>query len=216
MSNNQRLSLYNAITIEKKLRPRLHDLCKEYWLAGSIRREQSTVGDIELVILPHNPDALRTRLDNMLDNGVISQALYRNSKRELSPRWGDKLRCFKWMDATVELHIVDQHRLGYKLWLTTGPADPNHYIMSLLSRDKSPLRFNDGYGWLTEYEGDTPIYKHKLSIPTEEILFRMLNLPFVFPQWRSESFYKSNWKGTMSANQLAHYIVKEPKQRKLL
>ena len=216
MSNNQRLTLYNAIGIEQKLRPQIDKLCKDYWVAGSIRREQETVGDIELVILPYNPDALYTRLENMLEQGTIKQALYKNSKGDYSPRWGDKLRCFTFMDATVECHIVDEHRLGYKLWLCTGPADPNHYIMSLLERDKSPIRFKDGYGWLTEYQGNTPIYKHKLSIPTEETFFSMLNLPFTFPKWRSESIYRSNWKRTMSATQLATYIIKSPKQRTLL
>lgn len=211
MSSSPRMTLYNAIGIERKLRPIIEPLCAEYWVAGSIRREEKTVGDIELVVLPHNPAALQTRLDNMLEQGEIKQALYKNSKKELAPRWGDKLRCFKWLGATVELHIVDAHRLGYKLWLATGPADPNHYVMSLLSRDKAPIRFNDGYGWLTEYRGDTPYYKHKLHIPTEETFFAMLNIPYIFPQWRSETIYRSNWKQTMTASQLAQYIVKPPK-----
>lgn len=216
MSSSKRMSLYDAIGKETRLRPRIQSLCIEYHVAGSIRREAETVGDIELVVLPHNNQALFTRLDNMLERGEIKQALYKNSKGDFSPRWGDKLRCFKWMDATVEMHIVDVHRMGYKLWLTTGPADPNHYIMSQLARDKAPIRFNAGYGWLTEYIGDTPVYKHKLSIPTEDTFFAILRLPWVFPKWRSESIYKSNWQGTLTASQLERYIVQPPRQRTLL
>lgn len=215
MSSSKRISLYQAIGIEQELRSFIEPLCEQYNIAGSIRRQSPTVGDIELVIIPTNAPALYARLDGMVEKGIIRKALY-NTQYGPRPRWGQKLRCFKYQGATVELTIADEHNYGYKLWLSTGPADPNHYIMSLLEKHKSPIRFTKGYGWLTSYQNGHPIYGGKLNIPTEESFFSKLNLPFVMPEYRTESFYKSNWRQSMSAHQLADYVVFDPKQRKLL
>lgn len=213
MSSGKRIDLSKAISIESQLRPYIEPFCTRYNIAGSIRRKRETVGDIELVIIPSNAPALFAKLDGMVEQGIITKALY-NTAHGLRPRWGEKLRCFRYQGATVELSISNEHKYGYRYWLCTGPSQANHYVMSQMDTQKSAIRFKDGYGWLTEYIGGTPVYKDKLHIPTEETLFNMLNLPFTFPEWRTESFYRSNWRKTMSANQLAHYLV--PKQRTLL
>lgn len=214
MSSNKRVSLYEALTIEKSLSQHIKPLCAQYGVAGSVRRDSPSVGDLEIVVIPHNSAALFARLDTMVSEGVIKKRLYNSAYGPVN-RWGDKLRCFVYRSITVELTIADPHNYGYKFWLRTGPAEGNQFVMYQLAQDLAPLRFRDGYSWLVSYTGSNPSYEQRLSIPDETVLFRALNLPFVYPKWRSEAMYKSNWQGTLSERELSKLIIHELKQKPL-
>lgn len=218
MSSNKRIPRDDAITIANEAQDLFGHLCQTKTVAGSIRREKDTVGDIEFVVIPCNLQGLLIRLDSLVEKGTIKKALYRHVDRKgkttYRPRWGEKLRCFRYQKATIELSIANENNYGYSLWLKTGPAEGNQYVMTRLSQEKSPLRFKDGHGWLCDYRGDTPYYRHKLHLPDEETFFRALGMNQVSPQWRSERLYKANWNSP-SAAILEHMIIKEVQQRKL-
>ncbi len=218
MSSNKRIPLDHAIALAAQAQELFGHLCQTKTVAGSIRREKETDGDIEFVVIPRNLQALLIRLDSLVEAGTIKKALYRyadkNGKSSYRPRWGEKLRCFWYQDATIELAIANENNYGYILWLRTGPAEANQYVMTRLSMDNAPLRFKDGYAWLCEYRGDTPYYRHKLHIPDEETFFQALGMNQVSPQWRSERLYKANWNSPAAAI-LEHMIIQDVKQRKL-
>lgn len=220
MSNNNRIPLAQAQEIADEVSNMLERLCSTLTIAGSIRREKQDVGDIEIVVIPSNAGSLRARLDNLVTKEVISQALYRHvdgkGNESLVPRWGEKLRCFRFKDVTIELAIANENTYGYSLWLHTGPDDGNKFIMNKLIEEQAAIRFHDGYGWYTEYRGSTAIYKDKLSIPDEETVWNVLGLPEIKPRWRNAQIYQVEWKGSASKFYLMDLVIKEPKQRTLI
>jgi DNA polymerase/3'-5' exonuclease PolX len=220
MSSDKRIPLEEAQEIAAEVSAMIERLCPTLTVAGSIRRQREDVGDIEIVVIPSNAGSLRARLDNLVVKDVIKKALYRHvdgrGNESYVPRWGEKLRCFRFKHVTIELAIANRDNYGYSLWLHTGPADANKFIMNKLIEEQAAIRFSDGYGWLTEYRGNSPIYKDKLSIPDEATLWKMLQLPTIAPRWRSAQLYKNEWAGSASKFLLMDYVIKEPKQERLI
>lgn len=219
MSDNNRIPRDKALVIAEGVIKWLESYCTQIEIAGSLRREKDTVGDIELVCLPHNMQGLRNTLDSMVALGTIDKKLYRHvdhkGKTSYVPRWGDKLKCFILADVTVELHIGDIHNFGYLYWLCTGPSDGNTFVMSKLAAAKAAIRFDKGYGWLCDYIGNNAVYQHKLHLPDEQTVFKCLGMDFIRPLWRCEAVYKAEWQGTLAKFQLDEFRVREPKQQKL-
>lgn len=210
MSNNQRLPYQQAMSIALDVLAWLYPLCDKVQVAGSLRRQAQTVGDIEIVALPHHLPALLQRLDRLVENGTIEKALY--SDKQMT-RWGERLRCFDYRNVRVELAIADGDNYGYLLWLRTGPADGNKFVVTRMMVEKAAMRFNDGYGWLTDYAGDTPLYQHKLSLPDEAALFEALGMDVIDPRWRSEALYKAEWRGVQPRFALEGMKVPELRQK---
>lgn len=219
MSDNERIPRDKALVLAEGVMKWLESYCTKIEIAGSLRREKETVGDIEIVCQPHNMPGLRHTLDSLVEQGTIDKKLYRhadkNKKTSYVPRWGDKLRCFLLAGTTVELHIGDIHNFGYLHWLNTGPSDGNTYIMSRLAQEKAAIRFDKGYGWLCDYTGNHPVYQHKLSLPDEQTMFKCLGMDFIRPLWRGERLYRANWTGALAKYLLDEFRVREPKQQKL-
>jgi DNA polymerase/3'-5' exonuclease PolX len=220
MSGDTRIPIAQAQRIAAEASVLISHLCQTLTIAGSIRRQREDVGDIEIVVIPSSRSGLLVRLDNLVEKGVIEKALYRHvdnkGNESLVPRWGEKLRCFRYKGVTVELAITNQENYGYTLWLKTGPAEANEWVMRKLIEEKAAIRFHDGYGWLTEYSGETPMYKHKLSIPDEATFFKVLRLPIIVPRWRTGRIYETEWTGSASVFLLRDLIIKEPEQKRLI
>ena len=212
MSSSERIEREKALVLSGGIINWLQPYCDKIEVAGSIRREKETVGDIEIVCQPHNRIGLDTTLSGLIENGSIRKATYGKSTR-----WGDRLKCFILSGVNVELAIGDSDNFGYLMWLRTGPSDGNTFVMTRMMIEKSAMRFAKGYGWLCEYIGDNPTYKHKLSLPDEETVFKAFGFETVInPLWRGEKLYKAEWKGVLPAYQLDALRVNEPKQRRLL
>lgn len=212
MSSSERVDREKASVLALGVVNWLRPYCDKIEVAGSIRREKATVGDIEIVCQPSNRHGLDATLAGLIENETIRKATYGNSTR-----WGERLKCFVLSDVNVELAIGDADNFGYLYWLRTGPGDANTFVMTRMMKEKSAMRFDKGYGWLVDYVGDNPTYRHKLHLPDEETLFEALGFETVIsPLWRSEKMYKAEWKGVLPAYLLADLAVSEPKQRRLL
>jgi DNA polymerase/3'-5' exonuclease PolX len=219
MSDGERVARDKALILAEGVMKWIGDCCDKVEIAGSIRREKETVGDIEIVCQPHNPLALVNTLDTLVAEGTITKALYRhvdtNKKETWRTRWGDRLKCFVLAGVNVELAIGDVDNFGYLHWLRTGPSDGNTFVMTRMKQEKAAMRFNDGYAWLVDYVGEQPTYSHKLSLPTEAMVFRTLGMDYINPLWRGEKIYQAEWKGVMPKYLLDEYRVREPKQKRL-
>lgn len=212
MSSSERVPYGKALVLAGGIINWLQPYCDKIEVAGSIRREKETVGDIEIVCQPHNRHGLDVTLNGLIENGSIRKAMYGDKTR-----WGDRLKCFVLSGVNVELAIGDADNFGYLLWLRTGPSDGNKYVVTRMLVENSAMRFKDGYGWLCEYIGDNPTYKHKLSLPDEETVFKALGFETVInPLLRGEKLYKAEWKGVLPGYQLDVLRVNEPQQRRLL
>jgi hypothetical protein len=129
--------------------------CEKVEVGGSIRRGEAMVKDAELIAIPNHPyyhiktgkltgTTLWNATDDLVERGVVTKALYGDKQ---SPRWGEKYRGMLYRGIKVEVFLADQQNWGYQKWLRTGPGESNHYIMGYLIRQRSPIRFVDGYAW---------------------------------------------------------------------
>jgi hypothetical protein len=150
--------------------------CERVEMGGSIRRGKPEVHDGEIVAIG-KPGLLR-QVDALLNTGVVEKALYGDKQ---TTRWGAKYRGMLYQGLKVELFLADDQNFGYQLFLRTGPAEANTYLMKWLSWKQAPVRAKDGY-WMHQ--------EHKLRIASEEEQFALLGMPFIAPAERSEIVYR--------------------------
>lgn len=175
MSNDERRPYDEALPIAQSLARTIYPYCEVLYIAGSLRRQKLTIGDIELVAIP-SPNLL-TFLDGMVIRGEASKAIYSNGTN----RWGNSYRGLDYQGMKCEIFLADENNIGYQYWLRTGPGDANTYIMQYCSWKKAPYRAHNGYWWHGE---------SKLAIRGEHELFEMLGIPYLEPQQRTQEVYK--------------------------
>lgn len=187
MSSGKRVPLVQANFVAKQFLKHIEDVPGHYLLAGSIRRKRETVGDVEIVCLPDSRVGLLARLDRLEHESIVEKAIYGGNTR-----WGDKLRGMVYRTMQVEVVIADSDNFGYQLWLRTGPGDKNRFVMSQMKYQRTPIRFDGGYGWHVEYIGSSYEYRklHKLAIPDEWTLYHVLGMPEIQPWDRTELAYR--------------------------
>jgi hypothetical protein len=164
------------------------------YVGGSVRRGKAMVGDIELIGIPKSTEAFIARTDTLLRDGVIQKHDYSPDKPEYSHRWGKKYRGFDFMGMLVEIFTATPETFGYVYWLRTGPGDGNQAVMSLLSRNQSPVRMKAGQVFHVSY----PDWKHgdyeviaKLNVPDEETFFKLIGVGYVQSANRDSAYYES-------------------------
>lgn len=169
-------------------------LCTSVLICGSVRRGRPDPKDVEIVALPHHPPSFLNRIDALEQADTIRKYNYGNGFR-----WGAKYRGFIYGGVRLELFIADQHNLGFKQWLRTGPGKANTYVMSRLIKHQSIIRFHDGYGWHVTYdETHTKFDKKqgyakigKIDCADEGVVFKLFGFPAVIqPANRSVITYR--------------------------
>lgn len=130
------------------------DAVTERWnMAGSVRRRELTVGDVEYVAIPRygqrpgeglfaEPRAtnlLWERLDELVEAGELEQARYGVSG---TTRWGDRYRGVCFRGYKHEFFLATPDTFGYHLAIRTGPADYSRFLVTALQRQG--LRGIDG------------------------------------------------------------------------
>lgn len=194
MSTGNIIPLYEARQIASDFMEYVRGVCIFAEIAGSVRRQKTSVSDIDIVLEPHNTAAIWNRIDNMLNSGTIKKAVYGDGKF----RWGENLRGVQFMGMKVEIHLCTPENRGYAYWLWTGEGDKNQYVMRQLIKHQSPIRFQDGFGWHVSYDQSHPQYNRglgyakiaKLNIPDEQSLYDLLGMPFIAPKNRNEITYR--------------------------
>ena len=149
-------------------------------IAGSVRRGNAFVKDIELVVLARHLAAFWARLDALVLNGTTRKAEYSyGSAAKTTTRWGQKYRGLVFEGARIEVFAATPDNWGYIFWLRTGPGDANTFMMTRLKQ--TSLSVEDGQ-W---YHAGQP-----LRIAEEERLFELWGMPLVPPAERSEETYR--------------------------
>lgn len=221
----RKFELAAARHIVGELADMIRPACERLEVCGSIRRGSPYVKDADLVAIPNTSISethLHAWLDGMLERGIITKALYGESK---TTRWGPKLRGLMFQGLQIEIDLADEHNWGYKKALRSGPKSANEYIMGYISWRKPALRLQDGYGWyspgnLWHKPKDKWIAEDKvqLSIPDEETLFALLGMPYLAPNERGEQQYKK-----LMGNNRGHrwpdfskYVLRQPEAVRLV
>lgn len=193
------IPLKQAEAIGQRVCELLRPACQNIQIAGSIRRRQPLVKDVEIVALPRLTPAptlfaeVRGELQSELDP-QLRAALESEPRLTRGAADGERYKQLLWCQDTLpELPLSDRQRelapvavdlfivrppatWGAILAIRTGPAD---FVQRLMVQRRlggampQALRQHEGQLW----RGDTP-----LDTPTEQSWFEALGLP----QWPAE------------------------------
>lgn len=199
-----RLPLADAIMLADELVGLLDSSCEQITVAGSIRRQDATVGDIDLVAVPTmapvadmfgatagHVNVLNYRLDNLCGEQVIHQARRDDGKLV---GWGPRLRHFTFHDVKVQCQSVEPDVYGMWLLIRTGPSDYSHAFVThqgqqaaLRNRDGQVTGYRPGLlppGWSIE-DGFRLHRAHVfIPTPTEQSVYAALGRPYPPPEHR--------------------------------
>lgn len=142
-------------------------------MAGSYRRGQETVGDLDVVVVAENADPVMDRLGQFAD---VSEVLVRGSTK-MSVRTGRGLQ--------IDLRVVPEESFGAALQYFTGSKQHNVELRGLAK--KQGLKINEYGVFRSENGGD-----HYVAGATEQDVYATLDLPLFPPELR-EARHEFDW-----------------------
>jgi DNA polymerase/3'-5' exonuclease PolX len=160
-----KMDLHTAQNLANILVETLRPFCSKIEVAGSTRRQKSTVGDIEIVAMPKDRKPIE----------FYAQIL---SAQPINH--GEKYMKFVLSDGTqLDLFFVfDENQWGYILCQRTGPAEFNEYLFTKPSRGgirPNGLKSIDGFIYLDGELQDTS---------TEQKFLACFGLDYISPEKR--------------------------------
>lgn len=182
----ERVALAQALAVAEDVVGRIAWACEQVEIAGSIRRGQEMVGDVEIVYVPtygqraagfwdmEQVDLVADMVEKMVAGGVLR-------RDDEVRRWGDRYKravhCESGM--VVELFRAEAENWGLQLALRTGPSGFNKLLVRKpWYGGAMPLGIKMEGGFLWGREG-------RLDTPTEEAFFEALCVPCWEPGERS-------------------------------
>lgn len=184
----EKRSYVQALTDAEAFRDMFSPGAYESWtFAGSLRRKQPTVGDIEHVIVPKvgerpvpgtmfgetaSVNLVWHALDEIMSAkpGLLEKHVYGTSVR-----WGEKYRGVDFRGFNHELFMADAKNFGSVLAIRTGPAEFSKELVTRLYRKR--LHNEGGY---VKYVGDGAIY----PVFTEQAFFDAASTDWIEPEKR--------------------------------
>jgi hypothetical protein len=137
-----RVPLSQAEALACELAELLGPACERLEIAGSIRRQRPTIGDLELVLIPkyeqrstdlfgqqfETVNLLDERCNALLAGGLLSQRQDKNGR----PRWGSglKLATFRGVNADLFPVVGPTSQFGVIFLIRTGSADFSHRFVT--------------------------------------------------------------------------------------
>lgn len=177
MSNGKRIELGLAELIVEKVAGAIKPVCQRIEVAGSIRRQRATVGDVEIVCIPNFMPALFDM--KTYDTPAIQCAL--SGAGFVRQIGGDKYIKCTYNGLQVDVFIASPETWGCIFTIRTGSAD---FAKKLVTPKKwggfcpSCLCFKDGRIW-NSTNGEV------LITPEEIDVFDALGLAYIPPEKRN-------------------------------
>lgn len=219
--NSKPLALSSAENIARELLQFMEPHCDKITIAGSIRRRKPQVNDIEIVATPKWIEA-KDPTDLFDERKIRVNLLYRewgNDPSKMSPRRESRpeFAPVRWIktgtteripwriepdgkywrgyvragDCNLDLFLTTPENFGAQLLIRTGSAEFSTSVM--VHAHRVGYMFDGGYLWKSEKGREQPI---RIDTPTEEDVFRELNLRYVAPEDRvSRHAVISGWEG---------------------
>lgn len=192
MSAGERLPLAVAKRLAEEVIELIEDATVRVAIAGSIRRQQDLVGDVEVVVQPKWRTSVSTdlfgtvdetpislfdeRCQQLLDEGVFMKRLNVNG----NPAWGSELKWGLYRGFGMDLYCATPDTWAVTMLLRTGPADFSKRVVTDRRHNglcPSDLQFK---GWrVRRRTGGDP-----LDTPDEASVFDALGMEYVAPERR--------------------------------
>lgn len=202
MSQGTRISLGKAKTLGEQLVAELESSCEKIMIAGSVRREKETIGDLEIVAMPREHDAKdlfgesvdtgRTYLDVALEqlHEVVLLGWTLDKRKQ-----GKKLKKLRHTSTgfLCDLFIVTEKRAwGSHVAVRTGPHPFSIHMMKRAKELK--MFFADGFllhNHLPQgknYCPDGVNCNRIIPLPNEADVFEALKINYMYPREREERY----------------------------
>lgn len=168
MSTGTRIPLAEACAIADDVITQLSPHCSKLQIAGSIRRRRHTIGDIEIVCLPHAYEA-----SPLFPTGIATVVnQWEKIRGELPCRYTQRLLpC----GMKLDLFMPDPRGYGPQVAIRTGSAD---WCKKVLAPAWVRAGFRSKDGILHRADGSVvPVYN-------ERALFELIGLKWVAPEDR--------------------------------
>ncbi len=140
----ERLPLAEARVLAQEVCDLLGDWTERIQVAGSIRRQQETCGDIEIVCIPHTHEEeeaslglwsarmvqvndLDDRCTDLIDLGIFGTRLDKNGHRAV----GGKYKRLSYQGFGLDLFVTTAEQWGVILAIRTGPAEFSHRFVTV-------------------------------------------------------------------------------------
>ncbi len=202
MSSGRRLPLAEALALAEDLRDLLATSCVRLEIAGSVRRQLETIGDLELVAVPkmrpgpqaglfggqvQPRSALWDRIELRMgrpDSGLLRHPhIVTATGAARAAPWGERYRKLLWRYFPVDLFTTDEDAWGAQLLIRTGPAEYSQAWVTALRKAGLEMRG----GWVRSLDTDAIV-----PVPDEETAHALVGWPMVLPEGREA------WRGTKS------------------
>lgn len=176
--------------------PLLADVCQRIEVAGSLRRREPMIGDIELVAIPQRRrDLLGQEIDSLLDDRLW--ALARSGILSIPTKNGDRYKQFALKPKAgedqikVDLFITSAECWGVILALRTGPAEFSKRLVMQAAHGGALLNglvVADGRVWRNRRfheDGQVAHAGEALETPEEADFFKLTARGWIDPWERS-------------------------------
>lgn len=179
-------NLASAKVLADQLVERFTTFCERVEIAGSIRRMEPIVGDIEIVCIPRfgeamPPGEMFKRECNLAINHIKTNAYYTNSSRAYKIiKGGPRYYQFIYYGMQVDLFMTNKKQWGRMLALRTGPAD---YSKKIAARWKE-MGYKGHNGELVRLRRGIKGDRVKPEFRTEKEFFDFLGWEYVEPEKR--------------------------------
>jgi DNA polymerase (family 10) len=166
-----------AFAVAQRIVDELRPACDRIEIAGSLRRGNNMVHDIDILLLPKEAGEGFSLESSTLLEGLIGQLVARGS---LTPvRGKEKIKCFVATKTgiPVDVYVAKPETWATLLLIRTGSKEHNIKLAQRAKELGMKLRASgDG---IEHVNGDF------LRVNAEEEIFALLNLPYVRPEERS-------------------------------
>ncbi|MEI6971641.1 MAG: hypothetical protein WCL44_09005 [bacterium] len=178
MDGTNTLLLPHARIIADRIVERLLPHCSRIAIAGSVRRQKPTCGDIEIICVPRTvpEDGLFGPLGRVRDPefATIVRSLGRISKGD--PVAGKYIQLLSPMEVQIDLFTAQPDNWGLILAIRTGSVEYSKFLASTWCR----LGFHSENGHLVRENTH-----ERVAVSEEPDLFSMLGLKYVHPANRN-------------------------------
>lgn len=186
MSKTTRYPYTEVMPIASHICEALRPYCDRIEIAGSLRRNRPTIGDIDLVALPRQNVNLFG--DPVPGPTILETFLYTSGVKLVKD--GDMQKQFAYGRFTVDLYLPQTAaHWGAIFTIRTGSPEFNKWVMAYRCKQVG-ISFSEGI--ITHYR------RGRLDTPEEGDVFDALEMDFVPPEYREHNVWMAYMKDEAS------------------